>query len=226
MPNYRPYSYSRLSLHDQCPRKFKYSYIDKLERGPTDRTALLKGGAVHSILENYPNRTTHKLAHKYHHIVDKFLNGEVSQKYFGDVSFMNEVSFGLTEELEPTTYGDKKALFRGKIDRVQVIDNLLYLCDWKTGKYREERFQDFRQLLFYAIYFFRRYPNINKIKICYVYVEHDLENEMILDREYLFNYVKQLTDIIIATESDREFPKSPSRLCDWCDYQQHCAKDI
>lgn len=211
--------------HEQCPRKFSYSYILKPQKGYVDRTALLKGGAVHHILEKYPSESTHKWAPKYQHIADKFIASDLGRKYFNSTS-MNEFSFGLTEKLEITEYKDKTGLFRGKIDRVQVVDGVLHLIDWKTGKYKEEKWQDFRQLLFYAIYFFRRYPNIDKIKISYVYVEHDLENGLMLERQYLLNYVKQLTDLIRAVETDTTYVKTPSRLCDWCDYKEYCSKDI
>ena len=219
-----PYSYSMLSTYDQCARKYKYQYIDKAPKGYVDRTALLKGGAVHSILENYPDETTHKLAPKYKHITDEFISGDLGQKYLNGES-MNEVSFGLTDDLKPTTYKDKKALFRGKIDRVQPLESVLHLIDWKTGRYKEERWQDFRQLLFYGIYFFQRYENIDTIKISYVYVEHNLENIMTLERQYLDNYVEQLTSIIKDIEADKAFEKVVTKLCGYCDFKDHCSKD-
>ena len=67
---FAPYSFSRLATHKNCPRKFRYSYIDKIPSGRVDRTAVLKGAAVHSIIENYPNESSHKLAPDYKHIVD------------------------------------------------------------------------------------------------------------------------------------------------------------
>lgn len=222
---FAPYSYSRLSTHEQCARKFKYSYIDKIPVGYVDRTALLKGGAVHSILENYPDKSTHKLAPKYQYIADKFISTELAEKYLS-VDSNREVHFGLNKDLEPTEYRDKNAIFRGKIDHVCIIDGVLYLIDWKTGKLKDIRWQDFRQLLFYAIYFFKKYSKINKIKISYVYVEHESENDILLERQYLDKYTKELTDMIDAAENDEEFRKSESKLCEWCDFKDHCSEDI
>lgn len=77
--------------------------------------------------------------------------------------------------------------------------------------------------MMYAIYFFKRYPKIDKIRISYVYVEHiNEENDMILERKYLKNYESQLTNLIISTENDTEFKKCPSKLCDYCEFQIHC----
>ena len=188
-------------------------------------TALLKGGAVHSILEHYPNETAHKLAPKYQHIADNFIRTNLGEKYLIQDS-IREFDFGLTENLEPTKYSDKEALFRGSVDFICTIDNVLHLIDWKTGKYKEQRWQVYDQLMFYAIYFFQRYKNADTIKISYVYVEHEMENDIVLERKYLQNYINDLLHLINNVEKDVKFVKNPSKLCDWCDFKTHCSEDI
>lgn len=223
---YSPYSFSKLSTHKQCNRKFKYNYIDKAPKSPMDMSALLKGGAVHSILEHYPNSSTHKLAPKYQYIADKFIQTNLGEKYLTQES-IREFDFGLTKYLEPTEYGDKEAMFRGSVDFICTIDNVLHLIDFKTGKYKEPKWQSYNQLMFYAIYFFQRYPNIDIIKISYVYIEHeDHENDMILERKYLDTYVSELIDLINNVENDNEFIKNPTKLCNWCEYEEFCLQDI
>lgn len=96
----------------------------------------------------------------------------------------------------------------------------------KTGKYKEPSWQTYDQLVFYAIYFFQRYPNISKIKISYVYVEHaDMENDLELSREYLGVYVSVLMKLINNIETDVQFLKNPSKLCDYCNFKIHCSED-
>ena len=223
---YRPYSYSRLNTYKTCNRKFKYHYIDKAPTSKTDVSALLKGGAVHSILEHYPEPSTHKLAPKHQHIADKFLRTNLAQKYIFRES-TREFSFGLTADLQPCGYSDKIAMFRGSVDYTCIVDGILHLIDWKTGKLKEERFQDYNQLMFYGIYFFQKYSKIDTIKISYVYIEHEnAENSLILERKYLMNYTNELLELIEKVESDSSFEKFPSKLCDWCEYQSHCTSDI
>jgi RecB family exonuclease len=222
---FRPYSFSRLSTHKQCPRKFKYSYIDKAPKDKTDMTALLKGGAIHSIIEHYPNKTSHKLAPKYQHIVDKFISTTLGEKYL-TVDSIREFDFGLTVNLEPTSYSNKNALFRGSVDFICTIDNVLHLCDWKSGKYKDPKWQEYDQLMFYGIYFFQRYPTIDTIKISYVYVEHpDMENALILERKYLDTYVGQLNELISNVETDDVWCKNKGKLCEYCDFKTHCDSD-
>jgi len=227
MPSYAPYSFSKLSTKVQCARKFKYQYIDKVKpEEDVDKTALYKGRAVHSILEVYPEQSTHRFAEKYQPIANKFIKSDLGQKYLNCES-VKEVSFGLTHELLPTEYKDKNALFRGYIDFVTLLDNTLYLIDWKTGRIKEQKWQDFSQLTFYAIYFFQKFPTVNNIKISYVYVEHEnVENEILLQRSSLEVYTRDLVSLILDLEADTEFKKCPSRLCSYCKFQKHCLSDI
>lgn len=220
---YRPYSFSKLDTYDQCNAMFKFQYIDKAPKSETDLTPLLKGGAVHSILENYPEESTHKLAPKYQHIADAFIESHLGKKYLHRDS-TREYSFGLTPELEPCEYKDKTAVFRGFIDYICIIDGVINLIDWKTSKkMKEEKWQNFNQLMFYAIYFFKKYPTVNTIKISYVYVEHNDENSITLERKYLENYIQQLMNLIESVEQDTEFKKNITKLCEWCQYQEHCS---
>ena len=45
------YSHSRLSTYENCPLKFKYTYIDKLDRDRRDSIEAFMGGLVHETME-------------------------------------------------------------------------------------------------------------------------------------------------------------------------------
>ena len=113
--------------------------------------------------------------------------------------------------------------------KLKFVKNNHYYIWWtgKTGKLKEERWQDYNQLMFYGIYFFQKYSKIDTIKISYVYIEHEnAENSLILERKYLMNYTYELLESIENVETDSSFEKFPSKLCDWCEYQSHCTSDI
>lgn len=222
---YAPYSFSAMSTYAQCPRKYKYLKIDKIDPGPRDMTALLKGGAVHDILEKYPIESTHKLAPKYQSIADKFIQSRLGELYLKENS-IREFKFSLDNKLEFRSFNDKNSMFRGAIDHITIIDNKLHIIDWKTGKYREQQYQDYTQLIYYAVILFIKYQNVDEITISFVYVEHLLENKLVIKREYFHNHLRELVTSIHNIETDQTFEKKPSRLCDWCEFQVHCSKDI
>lgn len=225
---FAPYSYSRISSFQTCARKFKYTYIDKADKKPQNMEPLLKGGAVHHILENHPWPSTHKLAPQYQHIVDKFLRTEHGKKLMFRES-TREFDFGLDKDLVPCGYNDEHAIFRGSVDYIFIENGVLYLVDWKTGKYKEQRWQTYDQLMFYGLYFFIRYPNVNKIHISYVYIEHEnLHNDLTLERKWLDDYKEKLLNAINEIETEEVFPKTVKnqKLCDWCEFQLHCEQDV
>lgn len=223
---YAPYSFSKMNTHIDCPRKFQHSYILKSPKAEVDLTPLLKGGALHNILENYPNEPTHSLAPKYLDIAHKFIESDLGKKYIFNTS-VNEASFGLDKDFNPVEYKDKSAIMRGYIDHVCIIDNILHIQDFKSGKVKEEKYQDYNQLKIYAIYFFKKYEKIEKIRISYVYIEHEnVENPMILERKYLDSYINTVKNYLNNIEQDETFDKNETVLCKWCAYNEHCKEDI
>ena len=221
---FAPYSFSKLTTFENCPQRFKFQYIDKIKRD--DRSeALIKGSNVHGILEKFG---TSKLNNsKEENIVRNFVKSEIAKKYLpslvGIEKSTREISIGLDENYEPCSYYSKKAIFRGKVDFICKIDNVLNICDYKTGKYKEEVNQDYRQLLLYSLYFFKKYPEIDKIRISYIYVEHNLENSMILERKFLDSYIAILSKMINNVETATEYNRKTC-FCNWCPYKNLCYK--
>ena len=228
MLKYGPYSFSRLNTHIQCPRKFKYAYAseEKIPQKKTDMTALFKGSALHSSLEHYPNPGTHKLSPKYQPIIEKFLKSKY--KYYLDIPHLSEVGIGLNDKLEPVKYS-KDAMFRGYVDYLSVIsdenETKMILADWKSGGMREQRFQDYHQLMFYGIYMFKKYSKIDKIEVKYVYIEHNAENSLTLQRKYFEIYSKTLLDLINSAENSN-FEKKETKLCSYCVFEDYCKADV
>lgn len=222
---FAPYSYSKLSTYNSCPKKFNYQYILKVGDVILDSPALAKGRCVHSILENYPEIPEDIKSNEYFQIAkdvcDKFLESDLKHYVINDKPKFVEQKIALNENFEPCEYKDKNVLFKGIVDQV-LIDNDLFLNDFKTGKYVDERWQSYEQLLFYSIYFFIKHPNIQRIFISYLYVEHGLENKMMLERQYLENYKNILSTNISNIENDKIFKANITRLCDFCGFNPIC----
>lgn len=215
---YSPYSFSKISCYQDCNRKFKYKYIDKI-KVPINNEALVKGSKIHKILEledftNYNNDLEYK------EIIDKFVNSDIGKDIFSKKS-IKEYQIKLDSRINPCKTDH---IFVGYVDRINQSD-ILELIDYKTGKYKELHYQSFTQLIFYTIYFFRKYTNIDKIKIRYVYVEHCLENTLELERQYLDVYLDTFKKSIIEIETSEYYLKN-TKFCNWCEYKDLCDKDL
>ncbi len=236
---FKPYSYSKISTFNSCPYKFKLQYIDKL-KVPQNLDALIKGTTIHYCLENnklnYNNysegmKNNIKRFPEVLEIVENFKKSELGIKYLNNIKKepIQEYRLGLNENLSNTNY-NKTALFYGIVDYICILENnnidLLHLCDFKSGKYKEPKYQDYNQLLFYSIYFFEKYK-IKNIKITFIYVEHNIENELLLDICFLDNYKKELLNNIYRIENETEFDKNKTILCKWSHfYKVKCDSTI
>ena len=211
------FSFSALSAYNTCPFSYKLSYIDKLK--PVRSSALVKGSNVHSILENYPE--IQEKEYKYHEdkITEQFLNNcilnNISLKeILTKRKSAREFRFGLTRNFENDNFKD--SFYHGIIDLIYFDNDELNICDYKTGKYKEN--QDFSQLLTYSLFF----KNYNKIKINYLYVEHNKINSKVVTKEDIEktqDFIIKTTDIILQ---DKDFKRNCGSHCAWCQFREKC----
>lgn len=224
---YNPYSYSKISVYNQCPKKFKYKYIDKVKVPYVYSEPLIKGGCIHSILEYHPDKSPHKHQEKYQYIVDNFLDTDLGREIFM-YDGKCEIDFGLTRKLEPCDYYNKEALFRGSVDRMLYNEsqNKMILLDYKSGNIPDEKYMSYKQLSWYALYFFIKYPKLENIQISYVYVEHnEKERSLTFSRNNINELKIDLLKNITNIEVTNDFSTNTSSLCEYCEYQEHCESE-
>lgn len=212
------FSYSRLSCYKQCPLKYKYHYIDKIEVD-IPRPALIKGSKIHSVLETieeYSGGSEHDS------VIQNFIKSPLGAEILSRPS-IREHCIKLNENLDADDSLTKNtARMIGYIDRVNTTENGVDLIDYKTGKYKDMRWQDFEQLGIYGIYMFSKFPQLNELNLRYVYVEHAKENTKVLTRKE--SDIKKITlkAELDAIENAETFAPKKQVLCDWCDFKSIC----
>lgn len=239
---FAPYSWSKISTHQQCPRKFKYKYVDKLPTTFKPSIHLDKGKLVHLIFElerDIPKIKAHKdfievknngllgaegikNCFKIH---DDFAKGKIGSKILGYPRVFAELPLGLDKDLNITKYEADDVLLRGYIDDARHFpdnDTAMICNDWKTGKLPRE--QKWGQLLYYSIGLFSRSP-VDKILLNYLYVEHNHAESKIVHRSEIEKYKKALYTTIDIIETDEVYDKCETGLCNFCDFQDHCMQD-
>ena len=224
------FSYSKISTYKQCPYKFKLLYIDKIGK-PVVNEALIKGSKIHSLLENYeyvinqytenPQNAGNGKDVEYLNIVLTFSKSDIGHDILNKQS-IREHCVKFDENLNANDSLSKKETYLiGYIDRIN-LSNEIELIDYKTGKYKDPKFQDFEQLSIYGLYIFSKYPSINEIKLRYVYVEHCRENSKLITRADSAIIKQLLVNDLNEIKNAVQYPRKIQKLCDWCEFVNFC----
>lgn len=239
--NYKfsPYSYSKQESWHSCPQKFKLNYIDKI-KVQTEHSAFEKGSFFHKVIEDdllsdvpwhEETEFNFKLLNKTEQDILKaetkiFLNSEYYKKIkeaFNKSETGVELGFAFDEEWNAIEY-TKESLLLGYIDCVMIHKNTAVVIDWKTGKYKEPKWQTYDQVMLYALWIFKMYPEVESVKGIYCYVEHDKQNSKVYTRQEMKIIETTFKNKLSKIENDDKFNKNVSKLCAWCDYfkQGYC----
>ena len=238
------YSHSRIELYKQCPRRYKYNYIDHIKAG-RNSAALAFGQAMHSALESIYKRflsfgifdleqgiTTFKK--KLYHSVQTepfpcsdeelggmFVSGEnilKNREYKG-----GEVL--ATEQKLNFHVGDYP--FVGVVDRIDKKDGEYSIVDYKTGS-KLPHIDDLKknhQLLLYALAVQQNYGELpTTCSLEYVKFNEILDVPI---TQAAVGKAVQATILEIRTlERDHAFERKHSPLCGWCPYEDHCKAEL
>jgi len=246
------FSYSKFSLYNECPFKYKVRYIDKIKEKP--KSFFYFGDVIHKTLEYFFRRVPPP---KIEDLI-KFLTEEWKSKPFEERGYLNQhyekIDYNkalnviknfyqkhsenkeIPFQLEYKTYVDVDGITANI-----VADKLEYkgggniiIVDYKTGK-PGERTKD--QLYFYQKICEMDRNLIEKVKEIY---RENVKKINVLDMVYY--YVETLKEVKIPRADDREincfwedvlktveniknkkFDPKPSELsCRWCDFKEQC----
>jgi RecB family exonuclease len=208
-----PWSFSKLKAFDTCPKQFYHEKV--LKEYPFVQTdAILYGNEFHKACENYIG-DEEPLPKKFIYVKNALdaLNDKRGVK-------LCEKKLGITADLEPCGFYDKRVWFRGIADLliIDVVGNMAWVVDYKTGK--SAKYADKGQLELMALSVFAHYPDIDRVKAgLFFVVAGDLVKDtyktldkVSLWKKWMTNYARMET----AFEADVWNPR-PSGLC-----RRHC----
>lgn len=234
-----PYSFSQNRLYNDCPRKYKYRYIDGIKE-PTNENLEL-GSAIHKVLELFyavrTNIFTAEQLTEYYEAFDTIVRLKGScylDKLTGEIAQLKpaEPTYNLGREVSIT-----------RDDFVCIIDlahnyaeqsHKYTLADYKVTKKpkTDASIYDEGQLLIYKYFWCLEHPEIdpNDVYVQYVNILPYLSTNIIsvtephmVSLETCENVFKQ-TQLTKEKILDGEFPKK-KKWCNWCYYKDMCSKD-
>jgi len=248
------YSHSRLSCFEQCPLKFKYQYLDKIEPKVQQSVEAFMGSMVHSTLEKLykdirfkKENSIEELIEYYNkiwkenwsdsiRIVRKEYNEEnfrkMGEQYIRDYyeryyPFTDGKIIGIEKKIMISLDKEGKYQLQGFIDRLMSTGDGKYeIHDYKTNIEvpQEEYLKKDRQLALYAIAIIEKYQDAKNVKLIWHFLSGNKEIVIEKTNEELEKLKADTIKLIDKIESEKEFKQKPSALCKWCEYRDICPE--
>ena len=233
-------SYSRVSSFETCPFKWKLHYIDELETidkcDPQD--ALKLGTALHEGIELDSETAIQNYFMKYPIITDLHENEAMKLRHL--IPKAKEI-------LPPGGEFERELIcddFKGFIDYLVPVGDEFDIYDFKYSN-NVDRYLESEQLHVYK-YFAEKLLGIRIRNLYFLFVPKTMirqkkTEDLFQFRQRLRGTLETMTPRVERVEYDpnkvidfmtgakhvveaEEYEKRPSRLCDWCDYQNYCQK--
>lgn len=210
------WSYSSLSLFDQCPKKYYHLRIARDVKEP-ESDAIIYGKEVHLAAEEYM-RDGKPIPDKYGYMMTYM---DKLSKIKGDRYCEYEMGVEKTPTgYSPTHFKDSKAWYRGIADLL-IVDKetgQARLLDYKTGK--SAQYADTKQLKLLAAATFVHFPEIKKVKagLLFVVAKDFITEEYSSDQanSYFDQFMPTVQQLEVALESDVWNPKRNFTCRKWC----------
>ena len=149
------WSYSSLSLYQQCPKKYYHLKVAKDIKEPLSE-AITFGNTIHKVAEEYVARGV-PVPEKYKEIEPAL---ESIRNMQGEKLCENKL--GLTADLKPCGFFDKGVWWRGIADIIILQGDKALTIDYKTGK--SSKYADLKQLEVLSLAIFKHFPQVKKVK--------------------------------------------------------------
>jgi len=207
----RPWSYSRLSTYEECPKQYWYSYVENIPGFRPQSTAANRGSAIHAQGERYLLGEL-KIYPPEFQRVSGHLMGLKAKKA------TPELKLAVTDKWEPCDYKDPNAYLRGIIDVLYLEGENLHIEDFKTGQIYDSHPV---QMENYVAIASAHYPQAAVFVTRLIYVDQGMVTSPKRTEAHRLKPIRMLMDGRIKNaEDDTIFPTTPGQKCKWCDYSR------
>ena len=228
-------SKSKINAYLQCPRKFRYVYVNKIETEENEH--FKKGKDIHNIAEDFINiwkkdnsidflETLYELESKYED--DYKDHCQNLAEFFKEKLTCEGYEVFSTEEYIIS----EKYNFSGKSDLVLEKDGKLTVIDYKTGKSSSVR--DYvTELCYYKMLVEDKYSKTVEYAAIFFTKDEGYSELMFTDAEYSavncsiteYNNKIELIEEVREKIEAGEFPPKRQYLCKSCDFKDHCDEE-
>jgi RecB family exonuclease len=245
----QPFSHSRLTLLDQCPRQYRFRYVER-QRESFRSIEAFCGTQVHDALgwlyrerEERSAPDAAALARRFHELWDERLDGGVKvvregtavEEYRedGEALLRRHHAGPFAEDRRQTLSVEEKVAldvdgrrFVGYVDRLaRDAYGTLHVIDYKTARrLPEDADAAALQVRGYGAAVLETRGGA-RVELELDYLRHDHRQVESLARAGVAGVTGVLADRIattLAAEAAGDFPARPSGLCAWCGFRDRC----
>jgi putative RecB family exonuclease len=246
------YSHTRLETFESCALKYKFRYIEKIEKKEQGVEAFV-GKRVHETLRKLHDdaragrgqATLQELLDFYHAQWKKNWGPQVKIVRRGE-NAKSHFEYGIEcirsylEKIYPrdrteTLETERKLVFsldasgnypmQGYVDRIaRRDDGALEVHDYKTGRRvaTQRQADGDRQLGLYHIGVQAAWPDAHRVELVWHYLGAGATLRSRRTEGQLVELCANTRALIDRIESQKDFPANKSALCDWCEFQPEC----
>ncbi len=163
------WSLSKYGTFTKCPASFKYAYIDRLPKPPSDSAA--RGIAIHQDLELFikEGKSLPSSLSQY----EGWLKALMGQDHHAEWQVALAEGWGAAK-------WEENPWFKGVLDLKVIAGPQGWVFDWKTGKIYPDH-DDQKEL--YTIATFAHHPELRQVKAIHVYVDLGKNTEKTYSRD-------------------------------------------
>lgn len=229
-----PFSFSQNRLYNDCPRKYKFRYIEGIKEPSNENLEL--GSAIHKAFE-LKRGPAFQDDEEYSNAVDTII--KLKGQYYYDKLITEFLQLPETSNL--CNLGRELEL---EIDDFIIIIDLVHnyaahshkytLCDYKVTKKPKtvQSIYDEGQLLIYKYLWCLKHPEVNPddVAVQYINILPYLSDKIISTTEPQVPSIetcKQVYESALHNKQkilDNKFPKKKT-WCRWCFYRDKCQQD-
>ena len=249
-----PYSHSRLSVFEQCPRRYRLRYVDKVEVEEAVGIEAFTGTLVHDSLEHLYamardgqvvgwEQLTARLRNRWDELFDDSVfivrkdatphdhllraQSMLMAYYRSNYPFDEGDTVGLEHELRFNISGSREHEMIGYIDRLTCLaDGVYEIHDYKTGKRMPSPavIGKDRQLALYEIGVRRSFPDVKEVHLIWHYLAFGRQMRSRRTPEQLERLEADTSALIEEIEGCVRYPRQEGPLCRWCEYAGMCQE--
>lgn len=208
------FSYSKWATYQQCPAKFKYSYIDKLPRTPPGPAAQ-RGNDIHNSVEQFMLGNNERLHDDIHSSFGQWL-----YSIRETTNTQPELKFTLDKDWNFINHNSKEDTYvTGFIDLcTDEEDDNVHIYEWKTGRVYDSHIE---QRFLYGTIGLLLFPKCNSVTVHGVYFDQKKSPPPNTYHQETLDYSIETWDKRFSkVEQDEDYNPNPNFLCKYCDFSK------